>query len=161
MKRSKEEIFMEEALKEAKLAYEKGEVPIGAVIVKEDKIIARAHNLKETLFDATAHAEILAIRQACEYLRNWRLLECEIYTSLEPCPMCAGAIIMARIKRLVFGAYDPNIGAISSGIKLFSLPCLNHHTEVVGGVLKEKAEALLKPFFYELRNKNKTKDKKE
>ncbi len=158
MKKNKEELFMEEALKEARLAYEKGEIPIGAVVVKDGKIIARAHNLKETLFDATAHAEILAIRQACEHLRNWRLLDCEIYTSLEPCPMCAGAIVMARLKRLVFGAFDPNIGVSSSGIDLFSLPRLNHHTEVVGGVLKEKAEALLRPFFYELRNKNKTDD---
>ncbi len=149
---------MEEALKEAQLAYEKGEIPIGAVVVKDRKIIARAHNLKETLYDATAHAEILAIRQACEYLRNWRLLDCEIYTTLEPCPMCAGAIVMARLKRLVFAAFDPKIGAVSSEINLFSLPRLNHHTEVVGGVLKEKAEAILRPFFYKLRHKNKSDD---
>ncbi len=153
MEKTEEELFMKEALKEAQLAYEKGEIPIGAVVVKERKVIARAHNLKETLFDATAHAEILAIRQACEYLRNWRLLDCEIYTTLEPCPMCAGAIVMARLKRVVFGAYDPNIGAASSGLNLFTYPGLNHYTEVVGGILKEEAEALLKPFFSELRKK--------
>jgi tRNA(adenine34) deaminase len=146
-----EEFFMRKALEEAKLAFDKGEVPVGVVIVKDGEIIARAHNLKETLFDATAHAELLAIRQACEYLRNWRLVGCELYTTLEPCPMCAGAIVLARIKKLVYGASDPKTGACGSVINLFQNEQFNHHVEVVAGVLAEESLNLLQPFFKDLR----------
>jgi tRNA(adenine34) deaminase len=146
-----EEFFMKKALEEAKLAFDKGEVPVGVVIVKDGEIIARAHNLKETLFDATAHAELLAIRQACEYLRNWRLVGCELYTTLEPCPMCAGAIVLARIKKLVYGASDPKTGACGSVINLFQNEQFNHHVEVVAGVLAEESLNLLQPFFKALR----------
>ncbi len=146
-----EEFFMKKALEEAKLAFDKGEVPVGVVIVKDGEIIARAHNLKETLFDATAHAELLAIRQACEYLRNWRLVGCELYTTLEPCPMCAGAIILARIKKLVYGASDPKTGACGSVINLFQNEQFNHRVEVVAGVLAEESYNLLQPFFRALR----------
>jgi tRNA(adenine34) deaminase len=146
-----EEFFMKRALEEAKLAFDKGEVPVGVVIVKDGEIIARAHNLKETLFDATAHAELLAIRQACEYLRNWRLVGCELYTTLEPCPMCAGAIVLARIKKLVYGASDPKTGACGSVINLFQNEQFNHHVEVVAGVLAEESLNLLQPFFKALR----------
>ena len=151
-----EEFFMKKALEEARLAFEKGEVPVGAVIVKDGEIIARAHNLKETLFDATAHAELLAIRQACEFLRNWRLVGCELYTTLEPCPMCAGAAILARVKRVVFGAYDPKAGAAGSVINLFEDKRFNHRVEAVGGILAEESLQLLQPFFKVLRESNTT-----
>lgn len=145
------EKFMREALAEAKLAFEKGEVPVGAVVVRDGEIIARAHNLKETLFDTTAHAELLAIRYACEYLRNWRLMGCDIYITLEPCPMCAGAIALARIRKVYFGAPDPKAGAAGSVIDILEDKRFNHRVEVEGGILADESLRLLQPFFKVLR----------
>lgn len=146
-----EEKFMELAIKEAKKAYEKLEVPIGAVIVKDGKIIARAHNLRETKKQACAHAEILAIEKACKKINAWRLEDCEMYVTLEPCSMCAGAIINSRIKKLYIGAMDPKGGAVGSKINLLKDIKLNHITEIVYDVCKEDCSLLLKDFFKELR----------
>ncbi len=143
--------FMNEALKEAYIAYSKKEVPIGAVIVKDNKIISRAHNLRETLKDPTAHAEILAIRKAASYIGDWRLSDTILYVTLEPCVMCAGAIILSRIKKTVFGARDEKAGAIVSKIRLFDIDKFNHKVLYEEGVLSDKSSSLLKNFFYMLR----------
>ncbi len=144
---------MREALREAEAAAADGEVPVGAVIVKDGEIIARGRNRKETTPDATAHAEIIAIRTACEALRVWRLTGCDLYVTLEPCPMCAGAVVKARIRRLVYGAVDPKAGACESLYRIPQDERLNHQVEeMVGGVLAEESEALLKPFFQQLRS---------
>ena len=145
------EKFMKEALKEAKKAYEKLEVPVGAVIVKDGEIIARAHNLKETKYDTTKHAEILAIQKASKKLETWRLLDCEMYVTLEPCSMCAGALINSRIKRLYIGTMDEKTGAAGSVLNLFEDYTFNHKVEVEKGVMKEECESLLKDFFKMLR----------
>ena len=145
------EKFMKEALKEAKKAYEKLEVPVGAVIVKNGKIIARAHNLKETKKDTTKHAEILAIEKASKKLDAWRLLDCEMYITLEPCSMCAGAIINSRIKKIYIGALDEKTGAAGSVLNLFDYK-FNHKVEVEKGILQKECEKVLKDFFRELRN---------
>ena len=145
------EKFMKEALKEAKKAYEKLEVPVGAVIVKNGKIIARAHNLKETKKDTTKHAEILAIEKASKKLDAWRLLDCEMYITLEPCSMCAGAIINSRIKKIYIGALDEKTGAAGSVLNLFDYK-FNHKVEVEKGILQKECEKVLKDFFKELRN---------
>ncbi|WP_291967643.1 tRNA adenosine(34) deaminase TadA [Caloramator sp.] len=141
------EYFMNEAIKEAKKCLYLDEVPVGAVIVKDGKIIGRGHNLRETLKDATAHAEIIAIKEACKALGGWRLIDCEIYVTLEPCVMCAGALVNSRIKRLVFGAYDKRFGACGT---LYNIACderLNHRIEVIGGVLSKECADLLSNFF--------------
>ena len=145
------ERFMKEAIKEAKKAYEKLEVPVGAVIVKNGKIIARAHNLKETKRDTTKHAEILAIEKASKKLDAWRLLDCEMYVTLEPCPMCAGAIINSRIKKIYIGTLDEKTGAAGSVLNLFEDYTFNHKVEVEKGIMKEESENLLKSFFKMLR----------
>lgn len=145
------EKFMKEALKEAKKAYEKLEVPVGAVIVKDGIIIARAHNLKETKKDTTKHAEILAIEKASKKLGAWRLLDCEMYVTLEPCSMCAGAMINARIKKLYIGALDEKTGAAGSVLNLFEDYKFNHSVEVEKGIMKENCEKNLKDFFKDLR----------
>ena len=145
------EKFMKEALKEAKKAYEKLEVPVGAVIVKNGKIIARAHNLKETKKNTTKHAEILAIEKASKKLDAWRLLDCEMYITLEPCSMCAGAIINSRIKKIYIGALDEKTGAAGSVLNLFDYK-FNHKVEVEKGILQKECEKVLKDFFKELRN---------
>ncbi len=145
------ERFMEEALKEAKKAYDKLEVPVGAVIVKDGKIIARAHNLKETKYDTTNHAEILAIQKASKKLKNWRLTECEMYVTLEPCSMCAGALINARVKKVYIGANDEKAGAAGSVLNLFKDYKFNHNVEAEKGILKEECENILKNFFRQLR----------
>lgn len=142
---------MKEALKEAKKAYEKLEVPVGAVIVKEGKIIARAHNLKETKYDTTKHAEILAIQKASKKLNSWRLIDCEMYVTLEPCSMCAGAIINSRIKKVYIGALDEKTGAAGSVLNLFEDFTFNHKVEVEKGIMQEECEKLLKDFFKMLR----------
>ncbi|ACX53208.1 CMP/dCMP deaminase zinc-binding protein [Ammonifex degensii KC4] len=142
---------MREALSEAEKAYVRGEVPVGAVAVLNGEIIGRGHNLRETLKDATAHAEILALREAAKKIGDWRLEEVTLYTTLEPCPMCAGALIQFRVKRVVFGAFDPKAGAAGSVVDLLRDPRFNHQVEVVGGVLAEESGALLKRFFQELR----------
>ena len=143
--------FMKQALKEAKKAYEKLEVPVGAVIVKDGKIIAKAHNLKETKTDTTKHAEILAIQKASKKLESWRLLDCEMYITLEPCSMCAGAIINSRIKKIYIGALDEKTGAAGSVLNLFEDYKFNHKVEVEKGVMQEECENILKDFFKMLR----------
>lgn len=152
-----EEKYMKEALKEAQKAYEKLEVPVGAVIVKDNKIIARAHNLKETKKDTTNHAEILAIQKASKKLGAWRLNDCEMYVTLEPCSMCAGAIINSRIKKIYIGALDEKTGAAGSVLNLFEDYKFNHKVEVEKGILKEECENILKSFFKELRKIKKDK----
>jgi len=146
-----QEKFMKEALKEAKKAYDKLEVPVGAVIVKDGEIIARAHNLKETKFDTTNHAEIIAIQKASKKLKSWRLLDCEMYVTLEPCSMCAGAIINSRIKKVYIGANDEKTGAVGSVLNLFEDYKFNHKVEFEKGILKEDCENILKDFFKNLR----------
>lgn len=145
------ERFMREALKEAKKAYGKLEVPVGAVIVKEGNIISRAHNLKETKFDTTKHAEILAIQKASKKLNSWRLLDCEMYVTLEPCSMCAGALINSRIKKVYIGANDEKTGAVGSVFNLLEDYTFNHKVEMEKGILKDECESILKEFFRILR----------
>ncbi len=150
------EEFMKEALKEAKKAYEKLEVPVGAIIVKEGRIIAKACNIKEEKKDTTKHAEIIAIQRASKKLDSWRLNDCEMYVTLEPCPMCAGAIIQARIKKVYIGAMDKKTGACGSVFNLFEDYKFNHTVELETGILKKECEKILKDFFSKLRNiKNK------
>lgn len=151
------EKFMKEALKEAKKAYDKLEVPVGAIIVRDRKIIARAHNLKETKKDTTKHAEILAIQKASRKLESWRLLDCEMYVTLEPCSMCAGAIINARIKKLYIGALDEKTGAAGSVFNLFEDYKFNHNVEVEQGIMQDECEKILKDFFKKLREFKKNK----
>lgn len=153
--------FMKQALKEAKKAYEKLEVPVGAVIVKDGKIIARAHNLKETKTDTTKHAEILAIQKASKKLESWRLLDCEMYITLEPCSMCAGAIINSRIKKIYIGALDEKTGAAGSVLNLFDDYKFNHKVEVEKGVMQKECENILKDFFKMLRKYKKNLQKGE
>jgi tRNA(adenine34) deaminase len=145
------EYYMKQALKEAEKAYKKLEVPVGAVIVKDGKIIARAHNQKETKTDTTKHAEILAIQKASKKLQAWRLINCEMYVTLEPCTMCAGAIINSRIKKLYIGAMDEKTGAVGSVLNLFKDYQFNHNVEAENGIMKEECEKILKNFFKELR----------
>ncbi|MBO4651066.1 MAG: nucleoside deaminase [Clostridiales bacterium] len=143
---------MRAALKEAQKAYDLNESPIGAVIVKDGKIIARAHNLRQTKQDATLHAEMVCISKACRKLSAWHIFDCDLYVTLEPCYMCAGAIIQSHIRHVYFGAFDPKGGAVCSQNKIFDLPH-NHHVEYTGGILEEECSALLKKFFKELRQK--------
>ena len=149
------EKFMKEAIKEAKKAYEKDEVPVGAVIVKDGKIIARAHNLKEKKIDTTCHAEILAIKKASKKLNSWRLENCEMYVTLEPCSMCAGALIQSRIKKVYIGTMDYKTGACGSVFNLLKDYTFNHKVECETGILKEECEIILQDFFKELRKKKK------
>ena len=151
MIKNEQEHFMKEALKEAKKAYEKLEVPVGAVIVKDGKIIARAHNLKETKYDTTKHAEILAIQKASKKLKSWRLTDCEMYITLEPCSMCAGALINSRINKIYIGALDNKTGAAGSVLNLFDDYTFNHKVEVEKGIMVEQCETILKDFFKMLR----------
>ena len=144
--------FMREALAETKKAGEMGEVPIGAIVVRNGEIIARAHNERETGKDATRHAEIIAIERACSALGGWRLIGCDLYVTLEPCPMCAGAAVNARLVRVVYGASDLRAGAFGSVIDLNSYP-LNHKPEIVGGVLADECLAPIREFFQNKRKK--------
>ena len=148
-----QEKFMKVALKEAQKAYDKEEVPVGAVIVKEGKIIARAHNLKETKTDTTKHAEMLAIQKASKKLKAWRLNDCEMYITLEPCSMCAGAIIGARIKKIYIGTMDAKTGACGSVLNLLEYN-FNHKVEVETGIMQQECEYILKDFFKKLRKKS-------
>ena len=150
---------MEEALKEAFKAYKKEEVPVGAIIVKDGKIIARAHNLKESKNDTTNHAEILAIQKASKKLNSWRLIDCEMYVTLEPCSMCAGAIINSRISKLYIGTMDKKTGACGSVLNLLEDYKFNHIVQVEKYILKDKCEKILKDFFKYLREKNKKGEK--
>src|SRR5688500_1566402 len=145
--------FMGEAIRQALRAYEAEEVPIGAVIVREARIIARAFNQVEMLRDATAHAEMLAITQAEEVVGDWRLNDCTLYVTKEPCPMCAGAIVHVRFERVVFGAPDPKAGAAGSAMNLLQFPSLNHKCLITSGVREEECRQLLKAFFLEQRQK--------
>jgi len=151
MTENQDEKWMRVALQEATLALKKKEVPVGAVVVYQDKIIGRGHNQTESLNDPTAHAEILAIGAAANYLNSWRLSDAVLYVTLEPCTMCAGAIVLARMKKLVFGAFDPKAGACGSLYNLVKDKRLNHQVEVVPEILKEDCSALLQTFFKELR----------
>ena len=151
------EYYMKQALKEAEKAYRKLEVPVGAVIVKDGKIIARAHNQKETKTDTTKHAEILAIQKASKKLETWRLIDCEMYVTLEPCSMCAGAIINSRIKKVYIGALDEKTGAVGSVLNLFKDYTFNHKVEYELGVMEKECQEILKNFFKELRQIKRTK----
>ena len=148
------EKFMKEALKEAKKAYDKLEVPVGCVIVKDGKIISRAHNLKETKKDTTKHAEIIAIQKASKKIDAWRLLDCDMYVTLEPCSMCAGAIINSRIRNLYIGTMDKKTGAAGSVLNLFEDFTFNHKVIVETGILQTQCEKILKDFFKELRKRD-------
>lgn len=145
---------MEYALKEAKKAYKKAEVPIGAIIVRDGMILSKAHNLREVKGDAIAHAEILAIQKACKKIGSWRLTDCELYVTLEPCPMCAGAIIQSRIARVIIGTADSKAGAAGSVVDLFSVETFNHKVAVTKGILQDQCSLILKEFFKELRQKS-------
>jgi tRNA(adenine34) deaminase len=142
-----DDYFMKEALKEAHKAFETGEVPVGAVVVIKNKIIARAHNQTEKLTDATAHAEMLACTAAANYLGSKYLNECTLYVTLEPCAMCAGAMVHARVKRLVYGTSDPKAGAAGSIFNIIQHPSLNHRLECSSDVLADECRALLRGFF--------------
>lgn len=146
--------YMNQALKEAEKAYKKLEVPVGAIIVKDGKIISKAHNQKETKTDTTKHAEIIAIQKASKKLKSWRLIDCEMYITLEPCSMCAGAIINSRIKKIYIGTMDEKTGAAGSVLNLFEDYKFNHKVEVERSLMKNQCEQILKNFFRELR-KNK------
>jgi len=142
-----DEYYMLHALKEAKKAQAIDEVPVGAVIVKNDKIIARGHNRREATQDPTAHAEIIAIRKACKKLGVWRLDGCQLYVTIEPCTMCAGTILWTRLDRIVYGAQDPKGGALGSSYNLFEQKNLNHHPAITGGVLAKECGQLVSDFF--------------
>ena len=150
-----QEKYMKLALKEAKKAYDKGEIPVGAIIVKDDQIIAKAHNLKEMKNDTTKHAEILAIQIASKKLNSWRLENCEMYVTLEPCSMCAGALIQSRIKKVYIGTMDYKTGACGSVLNLLKDFKFNHVVDVETGILSKDCEKILKNFFKELRKTKK------
>lgn len=151
---SRDEVFMAEAIALAKKAGQLGEVPIGCVITKDDEIVGRGYNRRETGKTALGHAELMAIEDACRNLGGWRLWQCRMYVTLEPCPMCAGAIINARIPVVVYGAKDPKAGSVDSVVTLFSLP-YNHKPRVISGVMEADCAALLKEFFQNLRQRKK------
>jgi tRNA(adenine34) deaminase len=142
-----DESFMSEALRLARKAFAKEEVPVGAVVVRAGKIIARAFNQVEMLKDATAHAEMLAITQAEAAIGDWRLNDCDLYVTKEPCAMCAGALVHVRMRRVIFGCADPRSGAAGGTINLLQMPGLNHHCEITGAVLDQECAALLQSFF--------------
>lgn len=145
--------WMLEAIAEANKAEQIGEVPIGAVVVRNNEIIGRGYNLRETQFDPTAHAEMVAIRDACERIGAWRLLDCTLYVTLEPCPMCAGAIVQARVKRVVYGTSDPKAGCAGTLMNLLQEPRFNHETELTSNILQPECAALLTQFFRKLRKR--------
>ena len=150
-----DEYYMKEAIKEAKRAEELDEVPIGAVIVMNGEIVTRAHNLRETDQNAVAHAELIAIDQACKETGTWRLEESTLYVTLEPCPMCAGAIILSRVKRVVYGAADPKGGCAGTLMNLLEDDRFNHQSEVTSGVLERECGQLLSDFFRKIRERKK------
>ena len=145
---------MKVALKEAEKAFESGEIPVGAVVVHENRVIGRGYNQTEGLKDPTAHAEIIAIGAAASYLGSWRLTDCSLYVTLEPCAMCAGAIVLARLDRLIFGPYDPKAGACGSLMNIIQDKRLNHQASITVGVLTEECRAILKAFFQKLRKED-------
>ncbi|NBJ70882.1 tRNA adenosine(34) deaminase TadA [Roseburia sp. 1XD42-34] len=155
-----DEYMMKMAIQEAKQAAEQGEVPIGALIAYDNEVIATAHNLRETTQSTLAHAELLAIQKANEKIGSWRLEDCTLYVTLEPCPMCAGAIVQSRIKRVVYGAYDPKAGCAGTLFNLLDDARFNHQVDVTAGVLEEECANLLKDFFKMIRERKKL-DQKE
>jgi tRNA(adenine34) deaminase len=146
-----DECFMREALRQASKACKTGEVPVGAVIVRAGKIIARAHNQVELLKDATAHAEMLALTQAEAAVDDWRLIDCDLYVTKEPCAMCAGALVHTRVRRVIFGCADPAAGAAGSLINLLQMPTLNHRCDIAVGVLENECASILQDFFRQRR----------
>ncbi|MED1579064.1 tRNA adenosine(34) deaminase TadA [Bacillus safensis] len=152
---TKDEQFMQEAISEALKAEQIGEVPIGAIIVVDDQIVSRAHNLRESEQRSIAHAELLAIDEACKATGSWRLEDAVLYVTLEPCPMCAGAIVLSRVKKVVFGAYDPKGGCAGTLMNLLNDERFNHQSEVIGGVLENECGELLSQFFRNLRQRKK------
>jgi len=147
---------MRQALREAAKAQKKGEVPIGAVVILDGRIVGRGHNRTETKQSALEHAEQVALRAASKKLGSWRLIDCDLYVTLEPCTMCGGAIVLSRIRTLVYGTTDPKAGAVDSTARVLDNPKLNHRVTVVGGILKEDCSAILSGFFKELRKKAKS-----
>ncbi|WP_242360737.1 tRNA adenosine(34) deaminase TadA [Limosilactobacillus antri] len=158
--KQEQEQFMAAAVAEARQAALLNEVPIGAVVVKDQQIIGRGHNMREHFQDVTYHAEMLAIMEACERLHSWRLEGCDLYVTLEPCIMCSGAIINARIANLYYGAADPKAGAVESLYHLMSDPRLNHQVQVASGVMQEECSQMLKDFFRAIRRRKKAARKK-
>lgn len=152
---TKDRVYMRKALEQAQKAESIGEVPIGAVIVKDDQIVGSGFNLRESSKDPTAHAEMIAIREASECLGGWRLIGCTLYVTLEPCPMCAGAILQSRIERLVYGTEDPKAGCAGTLMNLLDDPRFNHQVDVGAGVLKHECSEILTRFFQQLRRKKK------
>ena len=142
-----DEYFMREALRQGQKAYAADEVPVGAVVVREDKIIGRAHNQVELLKDATAHAEMLALTQAEAAVGDWRLVNCDLYVTKEPCAMCAGALVHTRIRRVIFGCADPSAGAAGSVMNLLQMQSFNHRCQITSGVLRKECAAILQDFF--------------
>jgi tRNA(adenine34) deaminase len=151
---STDESYMRMAIDQAYIAEENGDVPIGCVIVYQEQVIGKAYNQREQLHDPTAHAEIIALTQASEFIGNWRLHGCTIYVTLEPCPMCAGALVLARLDRLVYGTEDPKTGAVESLYSIVQDDRLNHRLEVISGILKEDCKAQLQAFFQKRRIEN-------
>jgi tRNA(adenine34) deaminase len=149
------EFFMQQALDEAQIAFDNDEVPIGALVVHDGRVIGAAHNQREQLRDPTAHAEMIAITQAAEALCTWRLENCTLYVTLEPCPMCAGAVVLARLPRVVYGAADPKAGAVTTLYQLLGDGRLNHRAEVIAGVLAEPCGEILTRFFQQKRQPRK------
>lgn len=143
--------FMKEALKEAQKSYKKEEIPVGAIIVKDGKIIARGHNIKETKTDPTKHAEIIAIQKACKKLQTWRLTGCTMYVTLEPCSMCAGSLIQSRLDKVVIGTMDEKTGACGSVLNLLADYKFNHIVQIETGIMQEECKTILQQFFKELR----------
>ncbi|MGO4111516.1 tRNA adenosine(34) deaminase TadA [Paenibacillus sp. YAF4_2] len=155
IREQEDQAWMQLAIEEANKAEQIGEVPIGAILVKDGEVVGKGYNLREINHDPTAHAEMVAIREACERLGAWRLLDCTLYVTLEPCPMCAGAIVQSRVKRVVFGTGDPKAGCAGTLMNLLQEPRFNHETEVTSGILQAECAALLTNFFRNLRNKRK------
>jgi tRNA(adenine34) deaminase len=153
--------FMEQALAEAARGAEEGEVPVGAVVVSDGEVIAQAHNRPISTNDPTAHAEVLVLRAAAQHLSNYRLTDCDLYVTLEPCAMCVGALVHARVRRLVYAAADPKGGAVVSCMRLLESPHWNHQIEVTGGVLAEESAALLQRFFTLRREAQKTESQEQ
>ena len=147
------EVFMKAAIKEALKAEALDEVPIGCVVVKDNKIIARGYNVRETKQESIGHAEIKTLQKACKKLNSWRLEDCDLYVTVEPCIMCSGAIIQSRIRNVYFGAYDPKGGAFGSSINVLEAKNINHYPNVEGGILEKECSTLLKEFFKKKRNK--------
>ena len=150
---TKDEFYMGKAIEEAKIAAAVGEIPVGAVVIYQKRAIARAYNLRETLPCATAHAELLAIEKACRALGRWRLTGCTLYVTVEPCPMCAGAIVNSRLDRIVYGCDDPKGGAVRSLFQIVDNPALNHRVEVTAGIRADECAAIMRDFFRSRRQK--------